>query len=48
MPNPPRTDVLLLRPGAQAKPSRGIKFFFGACGAPNVMSPGTLAIWFNA
>src|SRR5579862_1070789 len=40
---PPRIEVLPLVPGEYAKPIRGMKSFFGACGFPKVIKPGSLA-----
>src|SRR5579859_5385034 len=52
MPKPPRIDVLPLVPGEYAKPMRGMKSFFGACGTLNVqhtpgIKSGALAIAFR-
>src|SRR5581483_12121861 len=43
IPKPPRTDQLESFFGVQAKPTRGIQSFLGACGAAMVRTPGTLA-----
>ena len=47
MPKPPRTDQLGSFFGVQAKPRRGMKSVFGACGAAKVINPGSLAMLFR-